>query len=189
MMIAGYPKWSGIHFPGMKPRPDGSGRTDPRSLVWHPDSDWQMPTNIQPIFKLHGSTNWQAADGQHMLVMGGNKTSAIWRNSVLRRYIEEFKSRLSEPGARLKVIGYGFRDRHINETIAVATQKSQSGVFLVGSGGRRTIRKANPTDTKPIFCPEPIDAVPIIGDSSRLLSTTFGGNDPAEHAKLLRFFG
>ncbi len=38
----------------------------------------------QPIFKLHGSTNWLLPDGEHLMVMGGDKFTTIQRYPILK---------------------------------------------------------------------------------------------------------
>ena len=70
--------------------------------------------NSQPVFKLHGSSNWRRSDGKDLVIMGGQKMKAIQESPVLTWYHDEFARRLAEPGARLMTIGYGFQDQHIN---------------------------------------------------------------------------
>jgi len=188
MGLAGYPRFSGLHFPGMRPMADGSGLFDPRTTTWRVDEQFDLPANMQPIFKLHGSVNWRDKDGERLLVMGANKITAISGSAVLRRYLTEFEKRLSEGAARLMTIGYSFMDRHINEIICRAAKKGGLKLFIVGLDGRNTIKKANRSYGKPLYCPEELDEVQILSDSIRLISSTFGGSDPIEFGKFDRFF-
>jgi hypothetical protein len=48
----------------------------------------------QPIFKLHGSSNWRTADAGRMLILGGGKKAAIARYPVLSWYFDEFARQL-----------------------------------------------------------------------------------------------
>lgn len=68
--------------------------------------------------KLHGSWNWRASDGRSGMVIGRGKETRIMQEPLLSWYLETFESVLSKEGRKLLVIGYGFRDPHINEVIA-----------------------------------------------------------------------
>ncbi len=69
--------------------------------------------------KLHGSLNWLSHYGEPMMVIGYEKENQITKEPVLEAYAEIFKEALLR-AKRLLVIGYGFRDPHINEAIAMA---------------------------------------------------------------------
>ncbi len=69
--------------------------------------------------KLHGSMNWQRPRGD-VVVLGGAKAEFIKRFTILRLNSAIFREALNQGAARLLVIGYGFRDRHINAMIASA---------------------------------------------------------------------
>ena len=47
------------------------------------------------------------------------------------------------------VIGYGFRDEHINELICEAHKKNNFTMCLVHPSGRAHLRKINPTSKVP----------------------------------------
>jgi SIR2-like domain len=142
----------------------------------------------QPYFKLHGSTDWQDADGGPLLVIGGNKSGMIQRHQILTWYAEQFAGYMAQPSSKLMVIGYSFTDAHINRAIHEVSQRSQLQMFIVDPNGREAIRKANPTYGASIYAPQAIEEVAIVGESLRPLNTTFGGKDPLAHGKLLRFF-
>ena len=69
--------------------------------------------------KLHGSSNWQTYDGKQQMVIGLEKERDIAREPLLRSYAAIFKMVLTK-AKRLLVIGYSFRDEHINRAIALA---------------------------------------------------------------------
>jgi len=69
--------------------------------------------------KLHGSSNWQTYDRKHQMVIGLEKELDIAREPMLRSYAAIFKMVLTK-AKRLLVIGYSFRDEHINKAIALA---------------------------------------------------------------------
>jgi hypothetical protein len=121
------------------------------------------------------------------MVMGGNKSNTIASHPVLAWYAQKFEEHLSAPGARLTVIGYGFRDRHINDIICNAWKKSRFPMMIVGPDGREILKKVNPSYGGAIPGPSgPLEEITSF-DSTRPLSSTFGGNDPAEHDILIAF--
>ncbi len=187
MEIPAHPRWSGCEFPGMVPRAPQVGLSDARSVIWEPRGKFEVAPNLQPIFKLHGSTNWRDSDGGELLVMGADKTATIQEKAILRWYQEEFRRYLSMPNARLMVIGYGFLDRHINDLIVKGAEAGGLRMFIVHPAGREILRRVNPTSTRPVYVQSPIEAVGSIGDSIRGLRQTFG-SDRLENGKLGRFF-
>ena len=108
--------------------------------------------------------------------MGGGKIAAIRKHPLLIWYHDLFEAYLSELDSRLMVIGYGFRDAHINRMIVRAAGKNPSMLlFLVDPRGRSIL-------------PKQIAAIDDAGTSRPLLKDTFAGNE-AERRKLMSFFG
>jgi hypothetical protein len=68
--------------------------------------------------KLHGSQNWLDSNGNMKLVIGKNKPTDISNEPLLSLYADVFKQVLTNENIELFVIGYSFRDPHINEAIA-----------------------------------------------------------------------
>lgn len=70
--------------------------------------------------KLHGSAYWKSsisrAHGEDVMVIGNAKSKLIAKEPLLKWYFEVFKKVISQ-AENLLVIGYGFRDQHINEII------------------------------------------------------------------------
>jgi hypothetical protein len=188
MVIPAHPRWNGCEFPGMTPRPQmGGGLSDARAVIWQPAPQFTLSPNLQPIFKLHGSTNWRDAEGGELLVMGADKAETIREKAILRWYADEFLRYLSMRDARLMVIGYGFLDPHINDAIVTGSKAGGLRMFIVDPAGLKVLRNANPTSTRPVYLPHPIEEVGSLGDSTRALRETFG-TDHLEHGKLGRFF-
>lgn len=67
--------------------------------------------------KLHGSFNWKGSEDNEIMVIGTSKLEDIEKEPILKWYLEMFKCVLSMPNRRLLIIGYGFRDKHINDVI------------------------------------------------------------------------
>ena len=106
-----------------------------------------------------------------MLVIGSAKVAAINRLAVLRWYWEQFLHYLSLPDTRLVVIGYGFADDHINKAILDAAARGLLQMFVVHPQGRGILVRQSGASIPP---PEPLrDDIPSLGESTRLLSSTF----------------
>jgi hypothetical protein len=67
--------------------------------------------------KLHGSYGWKSSDGKERLVIGRDKEKQIHDEPLLSWYAELFKEALELEERKLFVIGYSFRDKHINNII------------------------------------------------------------------------
>lgn len=158
--------------------------------TWIPTDDRAIPQDEQPIFKLHGSSNWRTAEDSAMMIIGGGKAEAIQRYPVLRWYAEVFAERLNEPDARLMIIGYGFRDEHIN---AVLHKSIEGGlkVFVIDPLGTEIGSVTNPLPRDALgYAPTALQLSlekALIGASRRPLSSTLGKDD-VERQKIERFF-
>ena len=125
------------YLPGLDrvPHPEPLLSTSRAHATVHPTSDgcFTERPNCQAIYKLHGSSNWFTADGKRLLIMGGAKHQEIGRHPILTWYKQRFETLLSQPNSRLMVIGYGFRDEHVNQAFATwgshlgAERRRQSG--------------------------------------------------------------
>jgi hypothetical protein len=73
--------------------------------------------------------------------MAENKGTQIDGVALLDWYRSEFRARLSQPDARLMIIGYGFRDPHINEILWSST-RSGLKLFIVDVAGLRPLEEA-----------------------------------------------
>jgi hypothetical protein len=73
--------------------------------------------------KLHGSFNWKRSDGLNLMIIGQDKEKRISEEPLLTCYSTIFECNLNKENVRLLVIGYGFRDDHINKVIANAMIK------------------------------------------------------------------
>lgn len=177
---------NGVHFPGMQPPPNWQN-TLPREKVnatWRPAQDLRVERGLQPIYKLHGSVNWRDRDGGELLVLGANKQGVIEEKGILNWYSDEFRRCLHIPDTRLMVVGYGFRDDHIDRLLYESWQRSRFGIFLANTRGKAVLNKQ---PQAAIRVPNPLEEIQLIGGSLRPLSTTFG-NDAIERGKFRRFF-
>ena len=85
------------------------------------------------LIKLHGSCNWESSTGKGIMVLGEGKAEDIVKEPLLDFYLRLFAEVLSRPGLQLWVIGYGFRDPHINACIArsIRDHVSNDALFAV----------------------------------------------------------
>jgi hypothetical protein len=81
--------------------------------------------------KLHGSQNWRDATGEQRMVIGQGKEAQIEREPLLHWYHELFRDVLCKQNRRLLVIGYSFRDDHINRIINEACRDHGLKVYVV----------------------------------------------------------
>jgi hypothetical protein len=192
-------RWSeGCTLPGLRPVPN-QARADLASLARNdfvPDNlPFRVDERTQPYFKLHGSCNWNEAHGGPLMIMGANKVENMKAFPILLRYQEAFAHYLmGEPGSRLMVIGYSFRDDHINQIIFDAVHQAGLKMFIIDPAGANVARNANPTRAPAgarAAAPqeselEAIFKASVIGASRRSLGEIFGA-DEVEHAKVMRF--
>jgi hypothetical protein len=177
-------KWQGALLPGVAKRKkirESNGTDFWSEYEWIPDSAVSLSDyskgELQPIYKLHGSSQWYTADSsQPLLIIGAEKARAIQQFDVLRQYWHSFEQTLSQ-GPRIAIIGYSFRDDHINEALKKAT-KAGSELFVIDPSGSR-ISESN-TEVVALLRHH------LTGASRRPLRSTLS-RDPAERSKLDRF--
>lgn len=178
----------GLDKPGMKPvvNPSILGIGDKHKRRWTPEEPpFRLHSNLQPYFKLHGSSNWYTSDGSNVLIIGGNKEAEIRKYEVLTWYKETFKWYLAQPNTRLMIIGYSFSDQNINDLIMEGSRSGNlKGIFVVDPEGRAVL---NPTRHLAIRMHSDLEDIPNLGSSTRLISSTFAG-DAFEHQKFMEFF-
>lgn len=182
-------KWKGIELPGMRTPAQNEYLTPDPGLPWigwwepAPPEQYEVNPYYQPYFKLHGSANWRSDDGRSMLIMGGNKAHEIGLSPVLQWYQEQFREHLSRGDSRLMVIGYGFRDKHINEVIKQAVRNHGLKLFVISPDGASQAEKVREFDNEL----EDAFRQGLIGASRRPLRDTFSEAGSIEFAKLFRF--
>jgi hypothetical protein len=101
------PKWQLAETPGIEDIPDPNyyGHDRPLKVRRRPrQPPFTTDPRIQPYFKLHGSMNWFAQDGEQLLVMGGDKHTTMQQYPILKWYADQFSEYLSRPSSRLMVM-------------------------------------------------------------------------------------
>lgn len=83
--------------------------------------------------KLHGSQKWVASDGRDTKVLGINKREAIERIPLLKWYFALLEQALFRENVRLVIIGYSFRDEHINNCIVKAINEYGLKLYVIST--------------------------------------------------------
>jgi hypothetical protein len=195
IMLSAPARWNGPQLPGMQlfPNPAYAAPANWAQFNWapKPQAEFTVADRLQPFFKLHGSSNWQGHAQDPLLIMGADKVRDIQFHPILSWYYSQFENFLSQPDTRLMVIGYGFRDVHINEVIVRAVEQHNLQLFVIDPAGADLARTLNPTYGAQIQGnPTPLEEAfrrGLIGASRRTLREIFG-TDSAEHHKVRRFF-
>lgn len=81
--------------------------------------------------KLHGSQNWVSSPGSQTMVIGRRKSRRLREEPLLSWYFDIFKDVVLQQNRRLLIIGYGFRDNHINRVISEAVEKHGLKIFVI----------------------------------------------------------
>jgi hypothetical protein len=181
-------------FPGMRltQTSDGIAVYPTAAGIWVPSGEHVTGQGEQQVFKLHGSSNWRTAEGSDMMIVGGGKARAIERYPVLQWYSQIFAQYLTQPNTRLMVIGYGFRDEHVNAVLMQAIDKGLQ-LFVVDPLGSEVASTTNPVPKTAIgyrYQTTPLEdslQKALIGASRRPLYSTFA-TDEVERQKIERFF-
>jgi hypothetical protein len=177
-----YRYWSCHDLPGMRPSEDAPKFRQWTCDNWKPADPFTITSGSQPLFKLHGSSNWIDANDTRLMIIGGNKANQINSHPILNWYAAQFDDFLNRPNTRLMIIGYGFGDEHINEAINRAVNSTELRFFDLSPKGSGQVKSSKFSFLETMF------EKGLIGASRRPLSSTFRG-DVIEYDKVHRFFG
>jgi len=157
-----YRQWAGWQIPGMQPIP--AEGEQPHKMTWVPldSAKFVLEKDRQPYFKLHGASTWiDERSGRPMLIMGGDKPSAIEQHPILKWNYERFREYLSQPNTRLFVI----------DPLGVdVLQRQRRSSYYCKDDFFVKVRAQ------------------FMGASRRTMGQIFG-DDVVEHGKVMRFFG
>src|SRR5689334_23762574 len=160
-------------MPGLRPLSLGD-TVDWTTAKWRPEEPFQSNPNMQPYYKVHGSIGWQTAGGQPLLVIGRDKIGAIRSHPILHWTYQRFEEYLHRKPMRLMVIGYGFGDDHINQTIIDAHQAGVLDLmYLVHPAGKAVLNKYPPGS---IPGPQPLLEIPCV-ECTTPISQAFSNNE------------
>ena len=92
--------------------------------------------------KLHGSYCWKSWTDRSGMVLGINKADVIDDEPLLKCYFELFKSVIAEGGRKLLIIGYGFRDLHVNRILLNGIMTHGLELFIIHPKSPEAFQKA-----------------------------------------------
>jgi hypothetical protein len=191
----GRARWLGLQLPGMVAGPAQMPPAARGLAQWMwvagDQGNFQVQAGMQPLFKLHGSTSWSDRINESVMILGDNKARDIGMFPILNWYFERFEEYLCQPDTRLMVIGYGFRDAHVNEVIIRGVRDHGLKLYVIDPAGSDLAKRLNPTANAQIQGrPTELEdafAAGLIGASRRSLREIFG-SDKVEFQKVKRFF-
>lgn len=126
-----HPEWFTWRLKKELPREEFVSLPDEGAIEEIQRQFWAKSTENFAYIKLHGSYGWIGTDGSERMVIGSAKMSIINQEPLLLWYLDLFREVLDEPGRNLVVVGYGFRDEHINEVIAKSIENRGLRLFVI----------------------------------------------------------
>ena len=81
--------------------------------------------------KLHGSYGWRSSNGTNQLVIGTRKEPLIQSEPLLQSYFALLEDAIAEGGKQAVVIGYGFRDQHINNILLNGVKEHGLRLYVI----------------------------------------------------------
>lgn len=107
-------------------------------FIYLPTLDKLQGNTVNPLsknaihyVKLHGSFGWKSIKGTDSYVIGKEKERRVADEPLLSWYFELFTNALSNSNRKLLLIGYGFKDRHINEVIANSIKNNGLKLYII----------------------------------------------------------
>jgi hypothetical protein len=173
-------RWFGCQSPGLIEENPAGARSAPPHVFRPAAPPFALNDRMQPYYKIHGSSNWRALNGGTILILGANKGTAIDGIALLDWYRGQLRAALAQADARLMIIGYSFRDAHINEII----EQGKAQIFIIDTIGTDAL------DGAPALSGQSLKERlrdRIIGASRRHFLDNFT-SDPVELRKIMRFF-
>ncbi len=81
--------------------------------------------------KLHGSFGWKSFDGSNQMALGKNKWENLQKEPLLRSYFNLFNQIIQEGNKKVLIIGYGFKDEHINKLLLDGVQNRNLKLYII----------------------------------------------------------
>ena len=178
-----------VCIPGMMAKEHQADGKPIYSGKWKPSGgEFQVGIGCQSLVKLHGSSNFFDGD-EDLMILGTAKQEQIKQNPILKQYNKFFSSSVDEEDAKVLIIGYSFRDSHINDIIFKSCINRKSEFFIIDPYGLDIIERNGFKNT----------SVNISDNRHKILSKFVGGSrrslkeiftfpgDRVEYSKIRRF--
>ena len=121
--------------------------------------------------KLHGSQDWFKDNTNQMMVIGHGKSERIEVEPLLKWYFDIFNEQLKKVETNLLIIGYSFRDEHINQ--AIYNNRDNIQIYIINpqsfeSFSTDLTKKPFGTEIKKLIKKYyPVDLIELIGTGSQ----------------------
>jgi hypothetical protein len=178
-------RWIALQSPGLTELLVNGQRYESPGVLVPTSAPFTVRPNHQPYYKLHGSSNWRSADSSSLLILGGDKITAITKVPLLTWYQTEFARLSQQPPVRIMTIGYSFLDPHINELLIMAAG-SGAEFFIIDTAGIDVLASARGTNNISSQLKMALQHS-IIGASRRYLKESLY-SDTVERTKIMKFF-
>lgn len=90
--------------------------------------------------KLHGSNGWLSFDGNNQLVLGTNKLEDLRKEPLLNWYLDIFEQSIFRDDAKILIVGYGFRDDHINDRLVKSIEQYNTKIYILDPSNPEVLR-------------------------------------------------
>lgn len=191
LLSQGLKSWGGAYLPGMKALTPNERNLSKTFLYPDYKNNFKLESKMQPIIKLHGSSNWASEQGDNLLILGGDKESQLSKFDILNWYFDLFNKELNSI-SKLMIIGYGFQDQHINTAIQYAVSANNLKIFVISPDGPEQalmMNKSKQSNQIPHDTPlEGMFRSALIGASRAPIRETFKNLNSAEYNKVCKFF-
>ncbi len=92
--------------------------------------------------KLHGSFNWRSSDQQQLIITGENKIEKIKTVGLLSWYWDILRDVLTQGDAKVLILGYGFKDKHLNQVLEKAIFEKNLKIYILSPEPFSSMRAA-----------------------------------------------
>lgn len=121
-----------IYMPGINPNSNGTNLALPQKYCMNMLKCEIDNCGKKAIYvKLHGSCNWLSSHGGDAMVIGGNKLEYIEQEPLLKCYLQLLQDKIKEGNKKLLIIGYGFRDEHINKILLDGVRNDCLRLYII----------------------------------------------------------
>lgn len=114
--------------------------TIPAKEISVEDREKELETGDSFYIKLHGSLNWRTSDHQQLVITGQRKIEKIKTIGLLNWYWDILRDVLSQGDAKVLIIGYGFKDKHLNEVLAQSIFEKNLKIYIVSPESFSSVR-------------------------------------------------
>lgn len=90
--------------------------------------------------KLQGSLGWLSHSGGNQMILGTNKVEDINKEPLLKWCFQIFEEAICRQEVKLFVLGYSFRDKHVNDLILKAVTEYKISIYVISPEDPEVLR-------------------------------------------------